>query len=68
MRTLLGEISSLRRVIYLNILEDTHILTPLTSNTKPYVPTELHKEIFEKVKLAIINQPLINSLIDIAAE
>jgi len=68
MRTFLGEISSLRRVIYLNILEDTHILTSLTSNTKPHVLTKLHKEIFVKVKLAIINQPLINSLIDIAAE
>jgi len=49
-------------------IEDAHILTPLTSSTKPNVPTELHREIFEKVKLAMVNQPLFNNLIDIAAE
>ncbi|MFO0002530.1 MAG: hypothetical protein ACK559_15480, partial [bacterium] len=40
MRSFLGVINSLRRVIYLNTLEDAQLLTPLTSSSKPYKPTE----------------------------
>jgi len=68
MRSFLGVINSLRRVIYLNILEDAHILTPLTSSTKPYAPTSEHRQIFEKIKLAMISEPLFNNLIDESAE
>jgi len=34
MRSFLGLINSLRRVIHLKILEDAHVLTPLTSSSK----------------------------------
>jgi hypothetical protein len=64
MRSFLGLVNSLRRVIHLKILEDAHILTPLTSSTKPYKPTKEHREVFEKVKRALISQPLFNNLVD----
>ena len=64
MRSFLGLVNSLRRVIHLKILEDAHILTPLTSSTKPYKPTQEHRDIFEKVKEALISQPLFNNLVD----
>jgi hypothetical protein len=67
MRSFLGLINSLRRVIHLKILEDAHALTPLTSSTKPYKPTQEHRDIFVKVKEALVSQPLFNNLVDEAA-
>ena len=64
MRSFLGLVNSLRRVTHLKILEDAHILTPLTSSTQPYKPTEEHKRVFEKVKEALISEPLFNNLVD----
>ncbi len=63
MRSFLGLINSLRRVIHLKILEDAHALTPLTSSTKPYKPTQEHRDIFVKVKEALVSQPLFNNLV-----
>jgi hypothetical protein len=54
-------------VTHLKILEDAHVLTPLTSSTKPYKPTQEHRDVFEKVKEALISQPLFNNLVDEAA-
>jgi hypothetical protein len=48
MRSFLGVINSLRRVIYLNILEDAQLLTPLTSSSKPYKPTEEQRQVLKK--------------------
>ena len=67
MRSFLGLINSLRRVIHLKILEDAHVLTPLTSSSKPYKPTQEHRDIFEKLKIALVSQPLFNNLVDEAA-
>ena len=68
MRSFLGVINSLRRVIYLDILEDAQLLTPLTSSSKPYAPTNEQRRIFEKIKLAMVSGPLFNNLIDESAE
>jgi hypothetical protein len=68
MRSFLGVINSLRRVIYLNVLEDAQLLTPLTSSSKPYAPTDEQRRIFEKIKLAMVSGPLFNNLIDESAE
>ena len=67
MRSFLGLINSLRRVTHLKILEDAHILTPLTSSTQPYKPTDEQRQIFLKVKEALISEPLFNNLIDESA-
>ncbi len=49
-------------------MEDAQILTPFTSNSKPYKPTEEQSQVFEKIKTAMITGPLFNNLIDEAAE
>jgi hypothetical protein len=43
------------------------VLTPLTSSTKPYKTTQEHRDIFVKVKEALVSQPLFNNLVDEAA-
>ncbi len=43
-------------------------MTPLTSSSKPYKPTEIQRQVFEKIKTAMITGPLFNNLIDEAAE
>ena len=68
MRSFLGLINSLRRVIYLDILRDSHILTPLTSSAKPYIPNDEQREMFTKIKKAMASGPLFNNLVDETAE
>ena len=64
MRSFLGLINSLRRVIYLNIIKEVTLLTPLTSSTQVYAPTEIHRAAFLKLKQMLISEPLFNHLID----
>ena len=64
MRSFLGLINSLRRVIYLNIIKEVTLLTPLTSSTQPFHPNESHKQAFEKLKNMLVSEPLFNHLID----
>jgi transposase InsO family protein len=64
MRSFLGLINSLRRVIYLNIIKEVALLTPLTSSTQPYITTDEHKAAFLKLKQMLVSEPLFNHLID----
>ena len=64
MRAFLGLLNSLRRVISTNIIAEINHLTPLTSSTKQYLPTEQQKQVFEKLKVMMTSAPLYNKLID----
>ncbi|PVE27613.1 hypothetical protein DC007_14600, partial [Enterococcus faecalis] len=49
-RAFLGLINSLRRVLSLDVIKQVAILTPLTSSTTEFKPTEAHKQAFEELK------------------
>ena len=67
-RAFLGLLNSLRHVISTNIIAEINHLTPLTSSTKPYLPTEQQKQAFEKLKVMMTSAPLYNKLIDEQAD
>ena len=66
MRAFLGLVNSIRRVIPFKVIEETMILTPLTSANKDvlYIPNEEHHQAFENVKKMLISEPLFCHLID----
>ncbi len=66
MRAFLGLVNSIRRVIPFRVIEETMILTPLTSANKDvlYLPNDEHKQAFENVKEMLIKEPLFCHLIN----
>ena len=67
-RGFLGLVNSLRRVINLEVIKEINTLTPLTSSTTPFQPTEKHRQAFEKIKRLLIEKPLYSNLIDEKAD
>jgi len=67
-RGFLGLVNSLRRVINLEIIREVNILTPLTSSSHPFLPTEKHHQAFEKIKKLLIEKPLYSNLINEKAD
>ena len=68
MRAFLGVLNSLRKVMPLDLVKGMTSLTPLTSSKVDYAPTEKHKQVFEELKQALIQEPLYCKLIDERAE
>jgi hypothetical protein len=56
MRSFLGLVNSIRRVINVETVREMNTLAPLTSAKKdvPYKPEPVHYETFEKLKLMLI--------------
>jgi hypothetical protein len=57
-RSFLGLVNSIRRVIPFEVTEIAQVLTPLTSSTQPFLPNESHKQAFEKIKEHLLKEPL----------
>ena len=62
-RSFLGLVNSIRRVIPFEIIKEIQVLTPLTSSTTPFEPTEKHQTAFEKIKRLLLQEPLFCNLI-----
>jgi hypothetical protein len=66
MRSFLGLVNSIRRVIPISTVREMNTLAPLTSSKKEltYSPTEEHREAFNNIKNMLISEPLFCNLID----
>ena len=66
MRSFLGLVNSIRRVISINVVREMNTLTPLTSSKKEvtFSPTECHRQAFDKIKGMLVSEPLFCNLID----
>jgi Reverse transcriptase (RNA-dependent DNA polymerase) len=66
LRSFLGLVNSIRRVVPLDVIKESMTLTPLTSSSKNVVfeATEKHKTAFEKIKRMLLTEPLFCNLID----
>ncbi len=66
MRSFLGLVNSIRRVISIDTVREMNSLTPLTSSKKEvtFSPTKAHHASFEKIKNMLLSEPLFCSLID----
>jgi hypothetical protein len=66
MRSFLGLVNSIRRVITTDTVRELNTLAPLTSSKKEaiYLPTKEHELAFEKVKDMLLKEPLFCNLID----
>jgi hypothetical protein len=64
-RSFIGLVNSIRRVVPFDVIKQIQILTPLTSSSKTvlFEPTNKHKEAFEKIKALLIKEPLFCNLI-----
>jgi hypothetical protein len=66
MRSFLGLVNSIRRVISIDTVREMNTLAPLTSSKKEiaFSPTEEHKKAFERIKIMLLSEPLFCNLID----
>ena len=62
-RSFLGLVNSIRRVIPFDVIKEMQILTPLTSSTATFEVNEKHKIAFEKIKKLLLSKPLFCNLI-----
>ena len=62
-RSFLGLINSVRRVIPFNVIKEEQVLTPLTSSTVQFEPNERHKQAFNSIRDQLISEPLFCNLI-----
>jgi len=62
-RSFLGLVNSVRRVIPFEVIKEMQTLTPLTSSTTAFDIKPKHREAFEKIKKMLISQPLFCNLI-----
>ena len=64
-RSFLGLVNSIRRVIPFDVIKQMQILTPLTSSSKlvPFEVTQKHRDAFECIKRQLIDEPLFCNLI-----
>ena len=63
-RSFLGLVNSLRRVLQLEVIEQVAILNPLTSSHVPFKPTDEHRRAFDYLKNMLTQAPLYSNLID----
>ena len=65
MRTFIGLINSIRRVVLFEVVKQIQILTPLTSSSKlvNFEPLKHHFEAFETIKSMLLKEPLFCNLI-----
>jgi len=63
LRSFLGLVNSIRRVIPFGVIKEIQVLTPLTSSKAQFLPTEKHKQAFEKIKTLLLKEPLFCNLI-----
>ena len=64
MRIWLGTFNTLKQILPLDVQEDAHLLTPLTSNKASFPMSELQSAAFERMKKRLISKPLFANLID----
>jgi len=62
-RSFLGLVNSIRRVIPFEVIKEIQVLTPLTSSTAVFQITEKHEHAFNKIKNLLISKPLFCNLI-----
>jgi Reverse transcriptase (RNA-dependent DNA polymerase)/RNase H-like domain found in reverse transcriptase/Integrase zinc binding domain len=62
-RSFLGLVNSIRRVIPFEVTEIAQVLTPLTSSTQPFLPEEKHYKAFEEIKGHLLREPLFCNLL-----
>jgi hypothetical protein len=62
-RSFLGLVNSIRRVVPFEVTKEMQVLTPLTSSTTPFHPTEKHHQAFDKIKKLLLQEPLFCNLI-----
>jgi hypothetical protein len=65
-RSFIGLVNSIRRVVPFEVIKQIQILTPLTSSSKQveFKPENKHKEAFETIKSMLLKEPLYCNLID----
>ena len=63
MRSYLGLIGCLRLVLGFEYLKDISVLTPLTSSTKKFKMTEIHKKVFHEINNKLASAPLYSKII-----
>jgi hypothetical protein len=70
LRSFLGLVNSIRRVIPFEVIKQTQILTPLTSSSKTvlFSPNEDHISAFKIIKEMLLREPLFCNLIRFDAE
>jgi hypothetical protein len=62
-RSFLGLVNSIRRVIPFEVIKEMQILTPLTSSTSTFQINDKHREAFDKIKNLLLKEPLFCNLI-----
>ncbi len=62
-RSFLGLVNSIRRVIPFEVIKEMQILTPLTSSTSQFNINEKHKIAFNNIKNLLLKEPLFCNLI-----
>jgi hypothetical protein len=62
-RSFLGLVNSIRRVVPFEVTKEMQILTPLTSSTNAFNPTEKHFTAFNNIKNFLLREPLFCNLI-----
>lgn len=62
-RSFLGLVNSIRRVVPFEVIKEIQILTPLTSSTATFQVTAKHRSAFEKIKGLLLQEPLFCNLI-----
>jgi hypothetical protein len=63
-RSFLGLVNSIRRVIPFEVIKELQVLTPLTSSTATFEITEKHQNAFNKIKELLLTEPLFCNLIN----
>ena len=63
-RSFLGLVNSIRRVIPFEVIKEVQVLNPLTSSTATFTITEEHKQAFDSIKKLLLNEPLFCNLIN----
>ncbi len=62
-RSFLGLVNSIRRVIPFEVIKEVQVLTPLTSSTAVFQLTDKHQKAFDKIKELLLTEPLFCNLI-----
>jgi hypothetical protein len=65
-RSFIGLVNSIRRVVPFDVIKQIQILTPLTSSSKAveFNPDQSHRKPFEKIKEMLLKEPLFCNLIN----
>jgi hypothetical protein len=62
-RSFLGLVNSIRRVVPIEVIKEVGILSPLTSTNSQFIIQDKHHQAFDKIKRLLLSEPLFCNLI-----